>query len=206
MSLYASYKQAVKDRFPHLPDSDECGERMGVLEHLDPRARVLEIGANRGGVSSLIAAILHDSNNLVAVEPIASTCEGLQQLGNSLRTPFRTFAGVVKGAGKPDVDCTGEKNSYARCVPCECPATENLTIDELEKRFDIEFTALVVDCEGCFTSFLPDALQKRSIVQINIEWDGPFMEKEILDAGFVHVATYQHCGLPNGVRVYNRPN
>lgn len=204
MSMYDSYNKAVYEKFPNLPQSGECGERMAVLKHLDPNAKVLEIGANIGGVSSLIAAVLNDPNNLIAVEPIESTCEGLCELGKSLNTPFRTFAGVIQGEGKPKLNCTGSKNSYAHCVESDNPKTENLSIDEIEKKFNITFTTVIIDCEGCYTSFLSDILKKPSITQIQIEWDGPMMESDILLNGFECVAIYQHCCLEHGVRVYNR--
>lgn len=199
------YKAEVEKYFPNLPPSEELPERMAVLKHLNPQAKVLEIGANKGGVSSLIASMLETSANLVSVEPILSTCQGLEILGKDLGKPFQVFCGVLRGNSSSYVECSGEKDSYAKCVASTSSSkTKNLTIDELETRYGIKFDTIVIDCEGCYVSFLQDILDHKSIRQIQIEWDGPFQEKKILDNGFKLTATYNHHILPKGVRVYDR--
>lgn len=191
--------------FPNLPPSEELPERMAVLKHLNPQARVLEIGANKGGVSSLIASVLETSTNLVAVEPILSTCQGLEDLGKQMGKPFNVFCGVLRGKSSSFVECSGQKDSYAKCIPStELSKTENLTLDQLEIKYGLTFDTIVIDCEGCYSSFLQDILDRKSIQQIQIEWDGPFQEKQIIENGFKLIAKYNHHILPMGVRVYER--
>jgi len=202
--IFNEYNNKVKSQYPNLPDSEEVAERMGVMEHLSPDAVVLEIGASVGGVSSIIAAKLKNSQNLVAVEPHKETCDGLQQLGARLGTPFHTFAGVVRGDEAPMVNCTGAKNDYVTCVECPNPETENLTVAQIEQRYGLTFDTVVIDCEGCYMNLFPTLLCNLLIKQIQIEWDGRFMEKELFEAGFRLVATYKHIYVANGVRVYNR--
>jgi FkbM family methyltransferase len=203
--MSSQYKEEIFRHFPNLPYSEEIPERMAVLKHLNPQAGVLEVGANKGGVSSMIASVLHDPNNLVAVEPIQSTCDGLIDLGNQLGKKFQVFCGVVRGINSNFLECKGNMNSYAVCTAStESSPTENLTIDEIEQRFNILFDTVVIDCEGCYSSFLHDILNKPAIKQIQIEWDGEFLEQTILDSGFTLVATYAHVCLPKGVRVYDR--
>jgi FkbM family methyltransferase len=188
-----------------LPVSEEIPERFAVIKHLRPNSKVLEIGANKGGVSSLIASILNNSLDLVSVEPLQSTCEGLQELGIILGKKFTTFCGVVRGRNSGFVECSGEKNSYATCVSSTAESkTENLTIDELEKRYAIIFDTVIIDCEGCYESFLDDILNHYSIKQIQIEWDGVFYEEYILKHGFTLTAIYVHSNITKGVRVYDR--
>ena len=200
------YKSEINRLYPNLPESEEIPERFAVLKHLNPKSKVLEVGANKGGVSSLIALVLEDPSNLVSVEPIESTCEGLRNLGTQLGKEFRVFCGVVRGNNSKYVQCTGSKDSYAVCRDStEASLTKNLTLDELEVRFNITFDTVVIDCEGCYVSFLQDILSRNTIKQIQIEWDGKFLEDEILtNSGFSLTARYIHHVLPLGVRVYDR--
>jgi hypothetical protein len=150
--------------------------------------------------------VLNDSNNLVAVEPIKSTCDGLLSLGQKLKKPFRVFCGVLRGTSSEFLQCKGEKNSYAHCSSAKqnTTTTENLTIYQLQERFNIQFDTIIIDCEGCYTSFIEDILNLKQIKQIQIEWDGVFLENDILRAGFKCTAIYQHVCLPKGIRVYDR--
>lgn len=204
--LLKSYNDRVYAKFPHLPESLEVSERAAVLEHINRDDVVLEIGANVGGVSALLASVLDSPNNLVSIDPLAANCSHLQELGRSMKKTFHVFNGVVRGPKQ--IDCTGKGDekagSYCKCVPSETPITENLTIEDIEKRFMLKFTAVVIDCEGCYEKILPQILSIRSLNQIQIEWDGNFMEHDILVAGFYLSATYMHKHLKKGVRVYKR--
>jgi hypothetical protein len=200
-----SYNERVISKFPYLPQSFEVSERAAVLEHINRKDVVLEIGANVGGVSALLASILESPKNLVSIDPLAANCSHLLELGRSLKKEFNVFHGVVRGPQQ--IDCRGideRAGSYCECSPSNSPLTENLTIEDIEKRFNLNFTAAVIDCEGCYEKLMPQILSIRSLSQIQIEWDGKFMEDEILGAGFKLSATYLHKHLKRGVRVYKR--
>ena len=202
--LLKSYVQLVKSKYPELPATGEVSERAAVLEHIRPHDVVLEIGANIGGVSSLLASVLESPRTLVSVDPLAANCQYLTELGKSIEKPFHVFHGVVKGP--IGIECLGENKvgAYCKCEPSDSPTTENLTILDIEDRYKLNFTALVIDCEGCYESLMPQILNVSSLKQIQIEWDGTFMEKDILNAGYSLIATYYHQYLKNGVRVYKR--
>jgi hypothetical protein len=204
--LLKEYNKEIFSKFPKLPPSEEIPERLAVVRHLNPQSKVLEIGANKGGVSATIASVLDDSKNLVSVEPIQSTCEGLKDVGLKIGKPFRIFCGVLRGESAEYITCDGEKNSFATCVTSSKETTEtiNLTFKEIEELFSIQFDTVVIDCEGCYTHFLQDIVQNENIKQIQIEWDGEFKEEEILKNGFSLLANYYHIDLPKGVRVYER--
>jgi hypothetical protein len=201
-----SYKKQIKERFPQLSDSDEAAERMAVLNHISKDDIVLEIGANIGGVSTLLASILSNSKNLVSVDPHKGNCRFLKKEGKRLDKPFHVFHGVVKGPTL--LSCTGSNKvgSYVHCEPCQSnPLTENLSISEIEQRYGLQFTTVVIDCEGCYESLMPQILKHKTIRQIQIEWDGKCIEDDILKAGYKHVDTYTHLYLYKGVRVYKKP-
>jgi len=201
------YNKEIYKKFPNLPRSSEIGERMAVLKHLNSSSKVLEVGANIGGVSSIIASILDDSKNLISIEPIQGTCDNLQKLGQNLKKPFNVFCGVLRGQNAEFLECHGKPNSYAKChtLSKQSTKTENLTLNEIQTRYNINFNTIIIDCEGCYTSFINDILSNYTITQIQIEWDGPFLENQILNAGFVCTGIYKHADLSKGVRVYDRP-
>lgn len=201
------YKNIVLSRFPDIPDSDEVAERLAVLEHISSSDRVLEIGANIGGVSSLLASILDTPSHLLSVDPLRANCEHLKTLGESIDKPFNVFCGVVKGL--QDIDCIGPNKigSYVKCFPRksgESQKTINLSVKDLERKFSIQFTAVVIDCEGCYEYILPQILSSNSIKQIQIEWDGKFLEQDVLKSGFTLIKNYLHEHLERGVSVYKR--
>ena len=200
----AEYKSKVLSRFPNIPESGEVSERAAVLDHISPNDVVLEIGANVGGVSSLISSILTNSRNLVSVDPLLKNCNHLVTLGTQLGSPFNVFCGVVKG--QQPLQCTGLQvlGAYVNCKPCDTPSTVNFTINEIQELYKLEFTAVVIDCEGCYKYIFPQIFELNSIKQIQIEWDGDFLEDDVLKAGFTLEETYYHQFLSKGVRVYKR--
>ena len=202
------YRNLVFERFPNLPESGEIAERAAVLEHIGASDVVLEIGANVGGVSLLLASLLSSPLQLVSVDPHRGNCSHLKMLGLSIAKEFHVFHGVIKGP--VDIECTGPEviGSYVKCVPRSPSSltfkTENLTIADLQTRFGLEFTAVVIDCEGCYETLMPQILSSQKIKQIQIEWDGKFLQDEILSAGFSLRANYVHKFLKRGVSVYKR--
>ena len=207
-SVVQKYKRIIRKRFPIIPESLEAAERMAVMNHISSDDVVLEIGANIGGVSTLLASMLSNPNHLVSVDPHQGNCTFLKKEGMRIGKPFNVFHGVVKGPTL--LSCTGSTTvgSYVHCEPCinstNVNETENLSILQLEERYRLQFTAVVIDCEGCYESLMPQILAHHSIRQIQIEWDGTFMEKDIINAGFKHVDTYTHLHLFRGVRVYKK--
>jgi hypothetical protein len=203
--IIKGYRDVVFSRFPLLPDSSESSERLAVLEHISPRDYVLEIGANIGGVSSLLINILENPSQLVSIEPLAANCEYLQELGRTTNKVFNVFHGVVKGPYL--INCSGPNvpGSYVNCSISEEPQTVNLTLTEIQSKYNIIFSAAVIDCEGCYASIMQQILNLESIKQIQIEWDGEFMEKDILNSGFSLIANYTHMFIQRGVSVYKRP-
>jgi hypothetical protein len=193
-TILDAYNTIVRRKYPNLPDSEEVSERMAIIDHLRP-GRVLEIGGNVGGVSSLIHAM---GNDLVVVEPSKYSCAHLRTL-----VPH-VFEGVVRGEGDKLLQCeTKSLGEYCVCKESNHPTTKNATIADLEAKFG-KFQSVVIDCEGCYTSLLPDILGSASIKQIQIEWDGPFLEEAILRSGYVLSGAYEHVNVEYGVRVYDK--
>jgi FkbM family methyltransferase len=199
------YRELVFARYPNIPHSGEVAERMAVLNHINPSDKVLEIGANIGGVSTLIASMLNNPKHLVSVDPLQANCKFLTELGSNLQKNFNVFCGVVKGP--KEIECFGPNKvgSSVKCVPRSTSGvTENLSLKDIQTKYNIEFTAAVIDCEGCYEHIFPQLLTSTTIKQVQIEWDGKFMEKDLIMAGFTLKANYEHEYLEKGVSVYLR--
>lgn len=194
--ILEAYNKIVRQKYPNLPESDEVSERMAILTHLPP-GRVLEIGGNVGGVSSLIHEM---GNDLVVVEPSKYSCDHLRKIVPKAAV----FEGVVRGEGDTLLQCdTEEIGEYCLCEESSNPTTANTTIDDLEAKYG-KFSSIVIDCEGCYTSFFPDIIGSSSIKQVQIEWDGLFLEEALLRSGYVLSGVFEHVNIENGVRVYDK--
>ena len=194
-----SYETQVQQRMPGLPKSEETSERLAVLDHISRDDVVLEIGANQGGVTSVLARVVKDPKQIVSVDPHKGNCAELAKQN------VHVFCGVIEGPSR--LECTGpsELGSYVKCEPHENPPTTlNRTVKDLQAHYGLTFTAAVIDCEGCYEAWLPQILDQASIRQVQIEWDGQFLESDLLKAGFFRVQTYVHPSIRNGVRVYKR--
>lgn len=198
-ALLASYL------FRNLDDSEEIPERISAYYYIEPNDVVLELGGNVGGVSQVIASKLKNPSNLVVIEPGYKEVRKLKELAGYYG--FNIYNGPIVSTGV-NVLCKYENaNSYINCKKVHFPVKNNITFSRLQKLFGLRFNVLVIDCEGCYEDILEEGLNTDlfdGIEKILIEWDGTFMEKQILDAGFVLVDILPHKGLEKGVRVYLR--
>jgi FkbM family methyltransferase len=204
--------------FSNLPPSGEIPERIVAYNNLDPEDNVLELGANKGGVSLVIARkLMNPAKQFVSVEPTEALIEVHDKLREKYNVSYNLFTGVVV-TKDVTLNCySGEGgNKYSTChtvADRTKTTTLNKTVEELEEFYDIKFTALVIDCEGCYIPLFKEWIKTGWINQIRlitIEWDGkfatisyrPYMEAELLKAGFVMVDQRNHKLLWHGVRAY----
>lgn len=204
-AIRKAYKNEIENKFSFLPGSEELPERMGILNHLHPESVVLEIGGGDGGVSILIAHVLTNSKHFLTIEANPFKAKKLLQLGHIFSKPFYVFNGVLTD-GSYKLDCISKDiKSYSICNNVVVNEhTENLTFFDMQEKYNLKFDTLIIDCEGCYKYFLLDILKLPQIKQVQIEWDGEFLEDKILKEGFRLVCTYKHICLPNGVRIYER--
>jgi FkbM family methyltransferase len=199
-----SCRQLFKDKYPTLPYYYECGERLSCYENIYKDDIVLEIGGNMGLCSVIIADNLRDSSNLVVVEPSLKAVKKLNNTKQEYNHKFHIFNGCISKT--PLYIKNNYFLDYVSLTDIEKPdylKVENLTYNELEKKYNLHFNTLVIDCEGCYTQLFyefPEILQNVS--KILIEWDGKFQEKLFIDQGFYKKNFYRHPFLINGVAVY----
>lgn len=133
--------------------TDEWPEQTMVVRFLNPRAKVLEIGANIGRNTLMIASLLADSANLVTMEcdPAAVAMLRCNRAANDFN--FRIEPSAL---------------SYRRLIqrgwttiPSDEPRpgwrqVSTITFDELVAKYGIAFDTLVADCEGALFYILQD--------------------------------------------------
>ncbi len=197
--------------FKNFDKSTEKSERIGIIRNLKPTDVVLEIGGNIGGVSEVIASIVNP-NNFVVVEPSFLACKHLKDhLRNKTKKNFHIFNGVIyDGINKIECSQPNKLKDYCSCKITNSPKnTNNKTFNEIQNLYNLNFNVLVIDCEGCYTSFfkyLKDKNMLKNIEKIFIEWDGEFMEDFLEKNGFLLIDYIDHGSLENGVRTYLNSN
>ena len=169
-------------------NANEYTEQEMAIKYIKPDDIVLELGARYGSVTCIISKILNNPNNLVAVEPDPNVWTVLEN--NLLKNNCK--ANIHKGFisnKKLSLSASG----YASTSIVDNNSTiPSLTLQEIKNKYKInDFNTLIVDCEGCFESFLdenPSIL--NTLTKIMYEKDYPDkcnydkIEKLLIDNNF----------------------
>jgi FkbM family methyltransferase len=196
------YNRCKSQIFNNYEDSDEVPERLSAYLFIEPNDKVLEIGGNVGGVSAIIADKLTNGKNLVVLEPSDLAIINLKNL--SYKHNFNVHHGVMVCENE-NLHCGLTHGNYFSCHSVEYKVENNITFTDLQKKYNIIFDTLVVDCEGCYENLFIEGFEKgwfNNIKKIIIEWDGKDLEKLILSNGYYFVSYLPHVNLEKGVRVY----
>ena len=133
--------------------NDELPEQKMVVRYLSGNEKVLEIGANIGRNSLMIASILNNPQNLVSLESDINIARQLNQnkVLNNLDFYIENSALsnrklIQKGWDTIPSDVL--LNDYNNI--------NTITYDQIIQKYNIEFDTLVLDCEGAFYYILMD--------------------------------------------------
>ena len=136
---------------------DELPEQEMAIKYIKKDSKVLELGGNIGRNSLVIASILDDDKNLVVLESDTKTAKQLSHNRNLNKMNFHVETGALSktklmqqggGLGEITVIGTQLKDGYNW--------VDNITVDELNKKYKLKFDTLVIDCEGCLYSILKE--------------------------------------------------
>lgn len=148
---------------PHL--TTEKQEQDMVTKYIREGDKVLELGARYGTVSAIILDNVKDEHDCVIVEPDAKVTDALKSnLKGCNYDDAHVFVGTI-GSKKQKIK--GNYNYGTYTVECDDDTCDidNLTYDDLQKRYDIEFNTIVADCEGC----LPDVIDHISTTSPSLQ-------------------------------------
>ena len=134
--------------------TDELPEQTMVVRFLDPAAKVLELGANIGRNTLMIASVLQDQRNLVSLECDPVSAEMLRNNRFANRFAFHIEPSAL--SYRPLIQ-KGWQTTPSEDVPPGYARVATVTFEELLSRYDIEFDTLVADCEGALYWILRDS-------------------------------------------------
>lgn len=164
---------------------DELPEQLMVATYLDENATVLELGANIGRNTCIIATILKDDTRLVTLE---SNGDYISQLMDNRNNNGFNFHVVNAALSKVKLIQAGWQSTTVRDLlgantdPDYLPQgyfwTNTITFEALQAKFNLVFDTLVIDCEGAIYQILNDDPGiLRNIKTIIIENDFQTMDQ-----------------------------
>lgn len=170
---------------------EEVPEQHMTLQYLTGKEKVLEIGANVGRNSLLIATLLEDSQNLVSMECDPINAEKLRENRDNNHFAFHIEASALS---KRKLIQKGWETKPSDVLLDGYTWVNTITYDELMNKYNIEFDTLVLDCEGAFYYILLDMPEVlRNINMIIVENDYTdiahknYVDNVLLSQGFVVV-------------------
>lgn len=131
---------------------DEFPEQKMAVRFLTPEDRVLEIGGNVGRNSLIIASIV-GQNSLVVLESDPNIAKQLQENRDANGMTFAIEASAL--SARPLIQ-RGWDTKVSDTVPEGYKRVQTITLNGLNAKWKIPFTALVLDCEGAFYYILLD--------------------------------------------------
>ncbi len=133
--------------------SDELPEQKMAIRFLKGDEKVLEIGGNIGRNSLVISSILNDQSNLVVLESNISIANHLEEnkLLNNYKFNIESSALSNRKLIQKGWDTIPSDYLYVGYS-----WVNTITLKDLEKKYNIEFDTLILDCEGAFYYILID--------------------------------------------------
>jgi FkbM family methyltransferase len=195
----------------------EIDQRVLVKSFISKHARVLELGARYGTVSCLISELIHDPTKHVAVEPDATVIEALETNKLVNGGQFHVYNGVISKDAYTinTVEPSHKYYEYATyTTKCSESDVQHMTLEALQRHYDVEFDTLIADCEGFLCDFVEenkDAMKQFKL--IIFEKDGtPWsilekryeqMEDTLVTLGFKRKFSIPHPEYKNNPRLHN---
>lgn len=168
--------------FRHGSQQDEYPEQVLAAMFIGPGAKVLELGANIGRNSCVIASLLDNSANLVSVE--CDTLWAAMLRDNRDRNGLSFAIETAALSRRPLV----QKGMDTKPGPPELGWTpvDVITWPDLRAKHGVDFDTLVVDCEGALYGILcdePGFLSCFHTVVVENDYTDP-AHKQFCDAEF----------------------
>ena len=175
---------------------DEIPEQIMSLKFLTGNEKVLELGANIGRNSLIIASILKDSRNLVTLECNINIARELSENRDINKFNFHVEPSAMS---KRQLIQRSWDTIVSDVVLDGYTKVNTITFDELVRKYNIEFDTLVADCEGALYYILmdmPEMLEKINFIMMENDYHDlehkKFVDSVLMKAGFECV--YKEAG------------
>jgi FkbM family methyltransferase len=143
---------------------EELPEQKMVTRFLNGQEKVLEIGANIGRNSLIIASIV-GSDNFVTLECDENIAKQLEENKNLNNFNFQI---EVSALSKKKLIQKGWDTFQSDVVLDGFKPVNTITFNELKEKYNINFDTLVLDCEGAFYYILSDMPEILSNINLII--------------------------------------
>ena len=210
LMVFLQSNKYLQDRLPSFELEDvqgnmiqnkdyELTEQELLYKYVDENDSVLQLGGNIG-TSCILVDKLRPAGTNVCVEPNQSLISLLERNKKNTNSRFVIVDGILSNeSGKVLIE-SDDMNKYGSFISDEQIIDENVP-GKIVKNYDFnalndkyQFTALLVDCEGCFESFLdeyPDALATINTIIIEMDnadrCDYQKVTKKLSEDGFVYM-------------------
>lgn len=139
--------------FIHGDMKEEFPEQIMAATFIQKDNCVLELGANTGRNTLVIASILSDSSNLVTLETDSNTCAALKENRDINNYNFHIENAALS---KRSLIQRGWDTMVSDIVLPGYFKVNNITFDEIEQKYNKKFDTLVADCEGALYYIFQD--------------------------------------------------
>jgi FkbM family methyltransferase len=167
----------------HETFDGEIDEQRLFSEFIEPHMKVLEIGANVGRSTLVIAALLNNPENLVSFE-----CDSLsyQRLIDNRDCNGLTCNCVNAAISQRKLIQAGWSTIPSEIVHHGFTEVPTMKLSEVKERYPLSFDTLVLDCEGAFYHILKDTPEiLDGITTVILENDfSELAQKEFVDDAF----------------------
>lgn len=196
---------------------DEYPEQMMAATFLKGKEKVLEIGANIGRNSLIIASILeNDAAQFVTMECDVNTCESLYQNRdiNNLHFNIEPCALSKRNLIQNQKEKVWETIVSDVVLP-GYTKVNTITYEQLVNKYNINFDTLVLDCEGAFYYILqdmPEILDNINLIIMENDYTDithkKYIDTIMVSNGFLCVYTetlpLPHCCNSNFFEVWKK--
>jgi len=150
----------------------ELPEQKILLNFLKPTSKVLELGGNIGRASIIINHIIDEKEKHLVLETNPYICHKLIKNKKNNNLKFNIFNGglskkpiLYKHWDSIQTDNYHMFDGYKKA--------NTITLEEINKKYNINFNTIVADCEGAFIQILkdfPTILDKINYIFIEHDW------------------------------------
>ena len=160
--------------------NEELPEQKMAVRYLSGNEKVLELGSNIGRNSMIISKILTDSSNLVTFETsphIAAVLRENKRI-NNLNFHIENAALSTRKLVQRGWDTFPSDTVPAGFIPVDI-----ISYAELQKKYNMNFDTLVVDCEGALYYILldmPEILEHVKLLIMENDYSNP-LHKQYVD-------------------------
>ena len=118
---------------------------------------VLELGARYGSVSCIINSKLNNKNNQVVVEPDDRVWDALEKNKVNNNCEFNIVKGFISNKKLDLTNLDVYLNGYgATFIESNDTKIPSYSLDEITKKYNLNFNVLVADCEGFLEVFFDE--------------------------------------------------